>query len=216
MNQKPLRVLFQGDSITDAFRRPEEINPAYQLGNGYAFLASSRLALEYPGRFKFLNRGASGQTVGDLDARWDADALSLKPDAVSLLIGVNSTIRTMRREQEESLSEFRDLYGSLISRLLDLNPRTLVILVEPFLLITGQVDLVWQEHLQERRGVIRELAKGFGAILVPAQESFQEATKRAPAAYWAYDGIHPTHAGAGILADAWLKAAKPALMERIR
>jgi 23S rRNA (cytosine1962-C5)-methyltransferase len=36
----------------------------------------------------------------------------------------------------------------------------------------------------------------------------EAAAARAPAAHWAYDGIHPTHAGARLIADAWLEAAE--------
>jgi len=76
-----MRILFQGDSITDAFRKPEEINPAFQLGNGYAFLVGARLAADHPDRpYEFLNRGVSGQRVQDLAARWQPDALDLRPD----------------------------------------------------------------------------------------------------------------------------------------
>ena len=216
MTSRLLRLLFQGDSITDAFRRPAEVNPAYQLGNGYAFLVSARLACEHPGRMQFLNRGISGDTVGDLAVRWDADALALMPDVVSLLAGVNSTIQKMIGEAEVTVHEFRVTYRLLIQRLLEADPRRLLILVEPFLLQAGMVDDEWRGHLAERQAVIRELAREFGAVFVPAQQAFDEALMRAPAGYWAYDGIHPTHAGAGILADAWLKAAEPALMERIR
>ena len=78
-----MRILFQGDSITDAFRKPEEINPAFQLGNGFAFLVAAKLARQYPGRFEFLNRGVSGDTVPRLTSRWQHDALDLKPDSRS-------------------------------------------------------------------------------------------------------------------------------------
>lgn len=215
MTSRPFRLLFQGDSITDAFRRPEEINPAYQLGNGYAFLAASRLALEHPQRFEFINRGISGQTVGDLVRRWDADTLALRPDVVSVLIGVNSTIQAMNGENRDSPGGFRGLYRSLLMLLREANPAVELVLVEPFVGDAGAVDAAWREHLRERQKGVRELAGEFQAVFVPAQEVFDEAVKRAPAAYWIYDGIHPTHAGAALLADCWLAAVRPMLEKRI-
>jgi lysophospholipase L1-like esterase len=89
-----MKILFQGDSITDAFRKPEEINPAFQLGNGYAFLVAARLGARHPERhFEFINRGVSGHTVQDVEKRWQADCLDYHPDLLSLLIGVNNIIR---------------------------------------------------------------------------------------------------------------------------
>ena len=87
-------VLFQGDSITDAFRRPEEVNDAHQLGSGYALIAVARLQASRPELgLRFTNRGISGHTLADLAARWDADCLDLAPEVLSILIGVNGTMR---------------------------------------------------------------------------------------------------------------------------
>jgi len=211
MHSRPLRLLFQGDSITEAFRRPEELNPAYQLGNGYVLLIASVLASEFPSRFEFVNRGISGHTVADLSLRWNQDALALAPDSLSLLVGVNSTIRAMIGEEDVSLAEFQKGYRNLLQRVLEANPATLLILVEPFLLVAGDVNEKWRKHLSARREVVRHLAQEFQAVFVASQKAFDEAAARAPGSFWAYDGIHPTHAGAAVLAQAWLDAARPTL-----
>jgi lysophospholipase L1-like esterase len=89
-----MKILFQGDSITDAFCKPEEINPAFQLGNGYAFLVAARLGARHPERcFEFINRGISGHAVQHLEKRWQADSLEHQPDLLSTFIGVNNIIR---------------------------------------------------------------------------------------------------------------------------
>ena len=87
------RILFQGDSITHAFRRPEEINNAFQMGNGYAFLIAAELLRSRPSDgLVFFNRGVCGDGIPKLSDRWQADCLDLKPTVLSILIGINDTL----------------------------------------------------------------------------------------------------------------------------
>lgn len=206
-----LRVLFQGDSLTDAFRKPEEINPAFQLGNGYVFLAAARLALTQPGRFEFLNRGVSGDTIERLSSRWQTDTLDLRPDVLSVLVGVNDTGQAMSGKPCASDEEFAATYRRMLGALRTVNPAVRLVLAEPFVLETGRVMADWRAHLLPRQKIIAKIAGEFGAVFVPLQVEFDQMLEQAPAAYWAYDGFHPTHAGFQLLADAWLKATGPML-----
>lgn len=202
-----MRILFQGDSITDAFRKPEEINPAFQMGNGYAFLVAAKLGRSFPGRFEFFNRGVSGDTVPRLAALWQQDALDLKPDVLSLLVGVNDTATSMRGKAGEADSRFADDYRNLLATMREANPAIGLILVEPFVTdVEGCTD-GWRPNLLTRQLAIAEIAREFGAVFVPVQAALDAALASAPPAYWAYDGVHLTHAGFQILADAWLDAA---------
>ncbi|MCE9588257.1 MAG: SGNH/GDSL hydrolase family protein [Verrucomicrobia bacterium] len=218
-----MKILFQGDSITDAFRKPEEINPAYQLGNGYAFLVASHLAATRPDRgWEFVNRGISGHKVAEIAARWEADALQIAPDLLSLLAGVNDTQNFCKythsdaslpeeekaRRDAEAFAKFQENYAWLLDSVLERKPETKILLLEPFLLEVDVVTPYWREHLSRRRQEIARIAGERGLPLVPLQEIFDDACLRAPAAHWAYDGIHPTHAGARLIADAWLQAAE--------
>ena len=218
-----MKILFQGDSITDAFRKPEEINPAYQLGNGYAFLVASHLGATRPERgWEFVNRGISGHKVAEIAARWDADALQIAPDFLSLLAGVNDTqnfckyihsdaslsVEDKARRDAEAFAKFQENYAWLLDSVLERKPETKILLLEPFLLEVDVVTPYWREHLSHRRQAIARIAGERGLPLVPLQKIFDEACHRAPAAHWAYDGIHPTHAGARLIADAWLEAAE--------
>ena len=206
-----MKILFQGDSITEAFRKPEEINPAFQIGNGYAFLVAATLGRAHPGRFEFLNRGVSGDTVPRLAARWQQDALDQKPDVLSLLVGVNDTAVSMRGNAGEADSRFADDYRNLLATAREANPAIGLILVEPFVTdVEGCTD-GWRPNLLARQLAIAEIAREFGAVFVPVQSALDAALASAPPAYWAYDGVHLTHAGFHILADAWLQAAGPVL-----
>jgi len=207
-----MKILFQGDSITDAFRKPEEINPAFKLGNGYAFLVGARLGASHPEReFEFMNRGMSGHTVQDLAARWQADALDLQPDVLSLLAGVNLMIGRQAGNPSPSDSQFFDCYRSLLDSLRTQNPQIKLILLEPYLLEVGEVTAGWKAGFLPIQAGIAQIAQEYGATHIPLQRIFDEALSLAPAAYWAYDGIHATHAGFQLIADAWLRSAVPLL-----
>lgn len=202
-----MKILFQGDSITDAFRKPEELNPAYQLGNGYAFLVAASLSAKFPGQgLEFFNRGVSGNTVADLRTRWSLECLDLEADVVSLLVGVNDTIRAMKGIEAADDAAFLSTYESLLDSVKSRNPRARLILLEPFLLEVGEVTPDWGAHLKPRQRAIAKIAEERQLSLIPLQEIFDQACKDAPASYWTYDGIHPTHAGFNLIAEAWMEA----------
>ena len=207
-----MKILFQGDSITDAFRKPEELNPAYQLGNGYAFLVTASLSAKFPGQgLEFVNRGASGNTVADLSARWNRDCLDIEADVVSLLIGVNDTIHAMLEIEAADEKTFLATYESLLDSVKSRNPQARLILMEPFLLAVGEVTSHWKAHLKPRQQAIAKIAEERHLPIIPLQGIFDQACKYSPASYWTYDGIHPTHAGFSLIAEAWMSAATPLL-----
>lgn len=207
-----MKILFQGDSVTDAFRKPEEINPAFQVGNGYAFLVAARLGHDYPERgFHFINRGVSGERVEDILKRWEKDALDHEPCVLSLLAGVNNTIQAMWGAKVTTDEVFLNDYETMLVRMRECRPDVKFIILEPFLLEADKVTAEWKKHLAPRQKGIAALARKHASLFIPLQSIFDEAIKRAPAAYWAYDGIHPTHAGFQLIADVWIKEARPLL-----
>lgn len=70
----------------------------------------------------------------------------------------------------------------------------------------------WREHLALRQRIVHEIATEFGAIFIPLQALFDEAARLAPPEFWTFDGIHATHAGFQLIADAWLDAARPIIL----
>ena len=204
-----MKILFQGDSITDAFRKPEEINPAFQLGNGYAFLVAARLGARHPERrFEFLNRGISGHTVQDLEKRWQADSLDHQPDLLSLLIGVNNLIHRQNGSKDIPDSEVLASYRRMLEQMRTQNPRIRFLLMEPFLLEAGDVTLAWKTAIKPIQEGIAVIAREFDAPFIPLQSVFDKALTLAPVAYWAYDGIHATHAGFQLIADVWIETVE--------
>lgn len=201
--QKNDIILFQGDSITDCGRNYAE---ASSLGVGYALMASARLGLQYAEKnLTFFNRGISGNRAVDLQARWDRDCLELKPTWVSIYIGINDTWRRFDSGQETTAAEFEASYRDLIERTRQ-NLEARLVLVEPFVLPVPEDRKGWRQDLDPKIHVVRELAREYGAILVPLDGLFAAASVKAEPAYWAGDGVHPSPAGHALIADAWMKA----------
>jgi acyl-CoA thioesterase I len=197
-------VLFQGDSITDADRArfyPDD------LGRGYALMAAGWFAAHEPERgAHFLNRGVAGDRVVDLLARWDDDCLALRPDLLSILVGINETWRTFDVGDPTPVDAFERSYHDLLSRTREALPATRLILMEPFALPVAPDREAWRADLDPKIQAVRRLAREFGALLIPLDGLFAQATARREATFWAEDGVHPTPAGHALIARAWLRA----------
>ena len=111
-------ILFQGDSITDAGRARPANNPANvvnglgHLGPGYAGKVAGMLLADNPQlQLVVHNRGVSGNRVTDLRDRWSSDCLELKPDLVSILIGINDPKQPWGADVKKRLEEFHSEAG---------------------------------------------------------------------------------------------------------
>jgi acyl-CoA thioesterase I len=196
-------VLFQGDSITDAGRGREDDG---NLGQGYVnMIAAWFAALHSAQNVRFLNRGISGNRAKDLAARWQADAVNLRPDWISIMIGINDTWRRFDAGDPTPVEQYAAAYRSLLeSTRRHLDAR--LVLCEPFVLPTPPDRRAWREDLDPKIHVARDLAREFGAILVPLDGLFAAAATQRDPAFWAADGVHPTQAGHALIAQAWLRA----------
>ncbi|MFX3635776.1 MAG: SGNH/GDSL hydrolase family protein [Candidatus Pristimantibacillus sp.] len=207
MNKQGLTVLFQGDSITDGARARND-DPNHILGHSYAYIVAARLGYEL-GEKKphFINRGVSGDRVSDLYARWNEDAISLKPDLISLLIGVNDAWRIMSNQPSGATDRFERAYRHLLEETKEVLPETGLVLCEPFILNTGATAERWEdwsELVGRYQETVRQLATEFDAVFVPLQAAFNTACTKAEASYWIWDGVHPTAAGHELIAKEWL------------
>ena len=204
--------MFQGDSITDAGRKKDNDQPnnSAALGSGYAFLAASGLLLKNAEKdLKIYNKGISGNKVFQLADRWDADCLAIKPDVLSILVGVNDYWHTLSGNYKGTIQTYRQDYGNLLDRTKQQLPDVQLIIGEPFA-VTGvkAVNDKWFPAFNEYRAVAREIADKYQAAFIPYQAIFDKAQKSAPGAYWTKDGVHPSVAGAQLMAEAWLQCVK--------
>jgi lysophospholipase L1-like esterase len=201
--------LFQGDSITDGGRSYNK-DWNHVFGQGYAYLLTSRLNFDYPARdYNFFNRGISGNTVNDLAARWQKDTIEIKPDLLSILVGINDVFAVIVKGEKVTAADFERSYNALLDQTVKSLPGVELVICEPFILPVGMVkekEAEWTSEVQKRQVIVRQLAQKYNAVYVPLQDAFTKALEKAPANHWIWDGIHPMPAGHELIARQWLKA----------
>jgi lysophospholipase L1-like esterase len=205
-------ILFQGDSITDAGRKKDDssINAAAALGSGYAMIAASDILYKYAEKnVKIYNRGISGNKVYQLAERWDKDCLDLKPNVLSILIGVNDFWHKILGKYDGTIETYRNDFKALLDRTKQKLPGVRLIIGEPYA-VKGikAVDEKWYPEFNEYRAAAKEIAQLYDAVFIPYQAIYDKAQKEAPGVYWTGDGVHPTLAGANLMAHAWTEAVK--------
>ena len=202
-------ILFQGDSITDAGRNREVKDPNSQnaLGGGYAFLAAADLLNKFPVKdLKIYNKGISGNKVYQLAERWQIDCLDLKPAVLSILIGVNDYWHKHNGNYDGTVEIYEKDFRALLKRTKEALPETKLVICEPFAVLGCKaVDGTWFPEFDRYRVAARKLASEFDTVFIPYHDIFAKASKVAPPTYWTADGVHPSVAGAKLMADAWSK-----------
>lgn len=206
------KILFQGDSITDAGRSRENLA---DLGPGYPRLVAAFLGFENPGEYEFVNRGVSGNKIPALYARREADVFDVKPDYMSILIGVNDVWHGMDFNEPVTPEEFEEIYSKLIEETKALNPNIKIMLMEPFALHGHATDgnpasaERWQEFrggVEIKAAIVKKLAEKYGLKFVPLQKELDAAAENAPQGFLSGDGVHPSVYGNELIKRQWLKA----------
>lgn len=200
------RILFQGDSITDAGRSRDDDN---FRGNGYPTLVSGALGADRPGAFEFINRGISGNRVVDLLARVKADIINLEPDYMSILIGINDVWHEVSYKNGVSAERYEVLYNMLIEEIKEALPDIKIMILEPFVLKASATEEHWDYfriETEKRADAAKRVAEKNNLVFVPLMEKFDEAAKSASPDYWLLDGVHPSAMGHELIKREWLKA----------
>lgn len=201
------KLLFIGDSITDCGRaRPVGEGWAGTLGDGYVSQVDGLLLATNPEvRIEVVNTGISGNTVRDLKARWQKDVLDLKPDWLSIMIGINDVWRhfdtrlhtDMQVSHEEYAHTLEELISSTITGLEGL------VLMTPFFIEPNHADPM-REKMDQYGETVRMLAKKYEAVLVDTQAAFDAVLKKVHPMALAGDRVHPNVGGHFVLARAFL------------
>lgn len=205
-----MRILFQGDSITDAER---DRSDPHHLGDGYPKYTAGLLRERFPGRdLEFLNLGISGNRTCDLVARWQADCIDLQPDIVSIMIGVNDTWRAFDQNDPTTAEQFEENYRRL---LLDIRQKThaRILLLEPYLLRNEPGKDLWRADLDPKIDATRRLALEFADGYVPTDGLMAAVSVEKGPGHWSGDGVHPNEQGARLIASHCAKALA-ALIEK--
>jgi len=199
-------IVFTGDSITAADRHRQAYRP---LGFGYVHFAGNLLLARHPElELRLVNTGVSGDTITDLQRRWQQDCLDHRPDVLSVLIGINDV---WQRTMEPDLSrnavdpgQYELTYAQLLAQAQEQSGCRLV-LMEPFLFCRDRQDSLFQA-LTPYVEAVRRLAEKYSAALVPLQREIDRRIVAIPPARWSRDRVHPDLWAHAWIAQQWLEA----------
>ena len=211
-----MKILFFGDSITDAGRNRDGSKHMSTLGWGFVRVIADRLIGTSPDKYEIINCGISGNRVVDLYARIKSDVWNLQPDVLSILIGINDIWHEIDALNGVDIERFITVYRMLIKDTLLALPNVRIILCEPFVLIgtaTENTELMPDRYekfcyVYQYAKAVKALAEEFGIEFLPLQEKFNFCAEKSKAEYYLIDGVHPHIAGATLIADEWVKLFK--------
>lgn len=205
------RILFQGDSITDMKWGRNQSDRNHYLGHSYVFLIAGRLGMDMPNaNLEFFNRGISGNKVSDLKARWQKDAIDMKPDMLSILVGTNDVgIGFRNRDKTVTPSAFEKDYRFILEASLKANPALRIVLLDPFVLQSGRLKDEQAYHSRRKetdkmRNVVSRMAMDYNAAHLKTQEILDRAAQKSSPENWIWDGIHPLPQGHELIARNWI------------
>ncbi len=218
MEKKETVILFTGDSITDGNRykkKEQEWDLNHQMGHSYAYIVNGLLGACYPqAQLRFRNRGISGNRIIDLYGRCETDLYPLKPDILSILVGVNDGPGASNGMKATPVKKYQALYQMMLSEVKDRLPNCRLILMEPFVCSAGRLKEEyepWRKAMESYGQAVRALCGEFDATFVPLQQVFDEKCRETDPEYWSWDGVHPTENGHGLIAMEWIRKAAPML-----
>lgn len=195
-----IKFLFQGDSITDVNRVDVNDGGAGSnlLGYGYPNLLASDFLKNRKGEIEFINRGVSGDRIVDVYARIKDDIINLKPDAMSIYIGVNDVWHELSNHDGVCAEKFEKVYSMLIEEIKEALPEIKIILIAPFVLKGTGTEMYYNEFrdgVRENAECVKRISEKYNLYFIPLQGAFDEAAADGDTSYWTIDGVHPTPAG---------------------
>ena len=195
------KILFQGDSITDASRVRTDPESA---GCGYAQMVKGDLGLEKPGEYEFVNRGVAGERVVQIYARVELDVILVKPDVMSILVGVNDVW--------SEAEKFYKVYDLLIDEIKTGLPDVKIMIMEPFIL-PGTVPEkhgwdFYRGEVEIRAQKAKMIAEKYNLPFIPLQADFDALAAKTKPTDWTADGVHPTAMGHAFIRNKWIEAFK--------
>lgn len=200
-----MKILFQGDSVTDAGR---DRSNYHDMGEGYPKYASAMIRDCYPkSEFEFVNLGISGNRTGDLVARLESDFIDIRPDIVSIMIGVNDVWHHYDFEREETTDEEFERNMRTILDAIKTRTTARILMLQP-LLLDVENKRHMREELMRKQEIFKRLSDEYADAYVATDELLRAETAEEPT-YYAADGVHPTSDGACYIAERYLAAISP-------
>ena len=199
-----MKILFLGDSITDAGRDRRNY---YHMGNGYPKYASIELKKAFPQlNLNFINLGISGNRTDQLFDRLYTDAIAFDPEIVSILIGINDVWHRHGSSRIETTDiQIETNYRAILTRLCTQTNAKIVILA-PFLL-DDEGKEAWREEVEKVICIVRRLAEKYADVYIPLDQYFAKALESQPSPkFYSDDGVHPNQNGSKFIGNLYSEA----------
>lgn len=203
-----MRILFQGDSITDANRGGDPEG----MGYGYPKYATELLQKYFAEQgieVECINKGISGNRAESLVERWQKDAIDIKPDIISILIGINDTWHRAGERNWMPNSYFESCYRVILQQIKD-RVGAKIIILEQFLLDAPDKEF-FRVDLDPKIQITRKLAREYADAFIPLDGLFAQAALDHEPFYFSGDGVHPNENGSRFIAELYLDAVKKVL-----
>lgn len=204
-----MRILFQGDSITDAARDKRNY---HNMGYGYPKYAKEEILKAHPDAdIEFINFGISGNRTSQLFDRLYLDSIAFQPDIISILIGINDIWHRHGWEHINTTDEqIKTNYRAILERIKN-ETNAKIMVLSPYLLDAEDKDEM-REELERVLEIVRELAKEYADVYIPLDEHFEKALKTQPCPrYYSGDGVHPNDNGSAFIGKLYAEAIEPLL-----
>ena len=201
-----MKILFFGDSITDA-RRIRESDFNDRFGAGYVMQIAGELFLENPVKYEILNRGISGERIVDLYARVKKDVWNEKPDVLTILEGINDISHEVWAQNGVETERWASMYKMLLEETIERLPNTKIIVGEPFV-FPGEIsnkDFPEYAKIRDRAQILKKMVEDLHLHYLPLQEMLDEKVEKFGVEIVTKDGLHPTVYASKLIAEEWLK-----------
>ena len=209
--EKHSRIVFVGDSITDADRDRTAIPGGWGYGHGYGNTLHNLLTAVYPDKaLCTINEGINGNDIVDMSERWQSDVIDMNPDYVSIMIGVNDAWRyfdgPLWQARLNTVETYERIYDELIERVKQDAPNLKgIIVMRPFMFEPNPQDAM-RAKVEEFAAASKRVAERHGAIFVDTQAAVDHWLTQLHGCLASQDRVHPYERGAMIIARAWCQA----------
>jgi lysophospholipase L1-like esterase len=208
---KQSRIVFVGDSITDADRDRSALPGGWGFGMGYVNHLHNMLTAVYPDKnLMTINSGNSGDDIMQMADRWGSDVVDLEPDFISVMIGVNDAWRhfdgTLRQASVHEPDEFEKVYDDLLELASERLPKLQGIIVMSPFMFEVQRDEAMRAKVETFAQASARVAKRHHAIYVDVQADVDHFLTRQHPCIASADRVHPNERGAMVVARSWLRA----------
>ena len=207
-----MRIVFQGDSITDAGRDKRNY---HDLGRGYPRYAAEHLRSMFPDSdIEFINMGISGNRTDQLFDRLYPDAIDFKPDVISILITINDIWHREGHNIRTTDEQIEVNYRTILTEIRK-NTNAKIVVIAPFVLDAADKDFI-RRDLPSVKEIVRTLAEKYADVYIPLDECFDSALLTQPEPlYYSADGVHPNENGSRFIGRIYADAVAPLVKEFI-